>query len=61
MRKPADPARSPPPLQMPPQASAVCRDQQLTLYFPLGTGTRSWMIACPPSTQFSRRARIERS
>lgn len=47
-RQPTDPSQSPPPLQMPPQASVVCRDQQLTLYFPLGTGSRFWMIACPP-------------
>ena len=47
-RQPSDPAVSPPPLQMPPQASAVCRNEQLTLYFPLGAGSRSWMVACPP-------------
>ena len=56
-RQPADPTNSPPPLQMPPQASAVCHGQQLTLYFPLGTGSRSWMVACPP--QLSSTAVLE--
>lgn len=47
-RQPTDPARSPPTQQLPPQASVVCRNRQLTLSFPLGTGSRSWLLACPP-------------